>query len=163
MIPHTSTNLPKCWLRLALHLDGRTGDQLLWLLLKHNTAFAVDEGERGDTYLVQVLVETGEATPKMQPVQRTPFDVREEVPEQLRKMQDQGKIQPSCNPWVSPVVLVHKKDSSVHFCINYCGLNTVTMTDLFPLPRIDDILNQEVCQHVGSCSWLLASVSTPRL
>ena len=117
-------------------------DQLLQILLEHHTAFAVDEGERGDTDLVQMSIETGEATPKRQPVRRTPFAVREEVAEQLRKMQDQGVIQPSCSPWASPVVLVRKKDGSLRFCIDYRGLNTVTKTDLFPLPRIDDLLDQ---------------------
>ena len=43
-------------------------DQLLQILLEHHTAFAVDEGERGDTDLVQMSIETGEATPKRQPV-----------------------------------------------------------------------------------------------
>ena len=43
-------------------------DQLLQLLLEHHTAFAVDEGERGDTDLAQMSIETGEATPKGQPV-----------------------------------------------------------------------------------------------
>ena len=117
-------------------------DQLLQLLLEHHTAFAVDEGERGDTDLVQMSIETGEATPKRQSVRRTPFAVREEVAEQLRRMQEQGVIQPSCSPWASPVVLVRKKDGSLHFCIDYRGLNTVTKTDLFPLPRIDDLLDQ---------------------
>ena len=92
--------------------------------------------------VVQMSIETGEATPKRQPVRRTSFAVREEVAEQLRKMQDQGVIQPSCSPWASPVVLVHKKDGSLRFCIDYRGLNTVTKTDLFPLPRIDELLDQ---------------------
>ena len=68
--------------------------------------------------------------------------MREEVAEQLRRMQDQRVIQTLCSPWASPVVLVCKKDSSLHFCIDYRGLNAVTKADLFPLPRIDDLLNQ---------------------
>ena len=43
-------------------------DQLLQLLLEHHTTFAVDEGERGNTDLVQMSIETGEATQKRQPV-----------------------------------------------------------------------------------------------
>ena len=48
--------------------------------------------------------------------------------------------------WSSPVVLVRKKDGSHHFCVDYQHLNEVTKTDTFPLPRIDDMLDQ-----LGQC------------
>ena len=65
---------------------------------------------------------------------------REEVANQLRKMQSQGIIQPSTSSRASPVVLVRKKDGSLRFCIDYRALNSVTKTDQFPLPR--RIVNQ---------------------
>ena len=47
-------------------------------------------------------------------------------------------IEPSNNPWSSPVVLVRKKDGSAHFCVNYRKVNNLTRKDAYPLPRIDD-------------------------
>ena len=38
--------------------------------------------------------------------------------------------------------MVRKKDSSHRFCVDYWQLNAVTKTDAFPLPRIDDLLDQ---------------------
>ncbi|KAJ8372303.1 hypothetical protein AAFF_G00290890 [Aldrovandia affinis] len=56
---------------------------------------------------------------------------------------------PSCvlvteSPWVSPAVVVQKKDRSLQFCVDYRCLNNVTTKVLYPLPRIDNILDS-VC------------------
>ncbi len=40
-----------------------------------------------------------------------------------------------------PVVLVTKRDSSTHFCVDYQKVNEVTRKDAYPLPRINDTLD----------------------
>ena len=57
-------------------------------------------------------------------------------------MQEEGVIQPSNSPWASAIVLVRKKDGTLRICVDYRQLNSVTKLDTFPLPRIDDILDQ---------------------
>ena len=116
-------------------------DRLQQLLLGHHQAFAVEDGDRGETGLIQMTIDTGDALPRRQPVRRTPFAVRREVARQLREMQSQGVIEPSSSPWASPVVLVRKKDGFLRFCIDR-HLNLVTKPDVFPLPRMDDLLDQ---------------------
>ena len=111
-------------------------------LMDRHKAFALEENERGETDLFQLEIETGDTAPIRQPVRRLPFAVRHEVAQQLRKMQEMGVIQPSNSPWASPIVLVRKKDGSLRFCIDYRKLNAVTKADTFPLPRIDDLLDQ---------------------
>ena len=92
--------------------------------------------------LFELNIDTGDASPQREPVRRIPFAVRQEVACQLKKMQEAGVIKPSSSPWASPVVMVRKKDGSYRFCIDYRGLNQVTKSDMFPLPRIDDLLDQ---------------------
>ena len=121
---------------------------LLRLLQEFHQAFVLDDGERGETDLISMEIDTGNAVPKRQPTRRTPFTAREEISRQLSLMQEQGMIRPSSSPWASPVVLVRKKDGSLRFCVDYRGINSVTKPDQFPLPRIDDLLDQ-----LGHCKY----------
>ena len=116
--------------------------ELIDFLGEHHAAFALEDHERGETDLVEFTIETGDADPQRCAPRRMPFAVREEVARQLRKMQEAHIIQPSTSPWASPVVMVRKKDGSHRFCVDYRRLNAVTKADTYPLPRIDDLLDQ---------------------
>ena len=120
---------------------------LISLLEELHDMFALEDGERGETDLVRLHIETGDATPIAQSVRRVPFAVRKEVARQLQEMQRNNVIQPSHSPWASPIVLVRKKDNTLSFCVDYRALNEVTKLDKFPIPRINDLLDQlgEAC------------------
>ena len=60
--------------------------------------------------------------------------------EHLKLMLDTGVIRPSNSPWCNAVVLVRKKDGSLHFCIDFRKLNSLTVKDSHPLPRICETL-----------------------
>ena len=116
--------------------------QLHQCLEEHHSVFAVEENERGETDLIEMEIFTGDAPPSKQHLRRVPFGVRKEVAQQLQKMQEMNVIQPSSSPWSSPIVLVRKKDGTLRFCIDYRHLNSITKTDTYPLPRVDDIVDQ---------------------
>jgi len=65
-----------------------------------------------------------------------------ELKKQLKELLDKEYIQPSASPWGSPVLFVKKKDRSMRMCIDYRSLNAVTIKNKYPLPRIDDLLDE---------------------
>ena len=123
-------------------LTPEQAEQLHQLLGEHHAAFCLEPNERGETDILSMEIDTGGAPPKKQAARRMPFAVKSEVSKQLRTMQQAGVIQPSNSSWASPVVMVRKRDRTHRFCVDYRELNSVTKADAFPLPRIDDHLDQ---------------------
>jgi hypothetical protein len=66
-----------------------------------------------------------------------------ELKEQLQKLLDKGYIYPSASPWGAPVIFVPRKDGTQRMCMDYRSLNEVTIKNKYPLPRIDDLFDQQ--------------------
>ena len=71
---------------------------------------------------------------------RIPLPQLDKVRAHLKMMLDVGVIRPSNSPWCNAVMLVRKKDGSLHFCINFRRLNSLAVKDSHPLPRICETL-----------------------
>ena len=65
-------------------------------------------------------------------------EIRKWIEENLSK----GFIRASSSSCASPILFVKKKDGSLHLCVDYRALNDITIKDRYPLPRIEETLNQ---------------------
>ena len=74
------------------------------------------------------------------PYRMAPKESRELVA-QLGELTAQDFIRHSHSPWGAPVLFVKKKDDTLCMCIDYRGLNKVTIRNRYPLPRIDDLFD----------------------
>lgn len=127
--------------RSSQGLEPSQKQQLYELLKRFESVFASDILDMGRTNKVKHHIDVGGHAPIRQPPRRLPMGQAEEAERMVQEMYRQGVIEPSASPWSSPVVLVKKKDGSTRFCVDYRRLNAVTKKDAYPLPRIDEILD----------------------
>lgn len=73
---------------------------------------------------------------------RYPYFQKAEIEHIVKDLLDSGVIQPSQSPFSSPVLLVRNADGSWCMCVDYHGLNHDTIKDKFPIPVIDELLDE---------------------
>lgn len=89
-----------------------------------------------------------ENTPVQKSYNSIPKPLFQEVKEYVQNLLSHGWIRKSTSPYSSPVVCVRKKDKSLRLCVDFRGLNSKTVPDRHPLPRIQDLLD-----NLGGQSW----------
>ncbi|EDN03595.1 hypothetical protein HCAG_01460 [Histoplasma mississippiense (nom. inval.)] len=60
----------------------------------------------------------------------------------LEEAQSKNWIRPSKSPAGAPILFVPKKDGRLRLCVDYRGLNKVTVKDRYPLPLIDEMIDR---------------------
>ena len=104
------------------------------LLEEYQHLFALNLKELGKTSLVQHEIKLSDDKPFKERYRRIPPHQYEEVWKHLQEMLALGAIRKSTSLWASPIVLVHKKDGSLWFCIDLRKLNNQTIKDAQSLP-----------------------------
>ncbi|GJW76851.1 hypothetical protein Tco_0138533 [Tanacetum coccineum] len=85
-------------------------------------------------------VDFNRLVPGTAPVARAPYRLApsemKKLSEQLKELSDKGLIRPSSSPCGAPVLFVKKKDGSFRMCIDYRGLNKLTVKNCYPIPEL---------------------------
>ena len=120
------------------------------LVLAYHDVFVLESNELGCTSTIEheICIENDE--PFKEWFQRIPPPLLEKVRASLWDVLEAEVIHPSQFPWCNVVVLVWKKDSTLHFCIDFRHLNAHMKKDLYPLAWIQEALES----MVGSTHFL---------
>lgn len=94
-------------------------------------------GEEGH----RINVEPG-SSPVFRPGFRMNSAELAELHRQLQELTEKGWIRPSSSMYGAPVIFVRKASGEIRMCIDYRGLNKQTVRDRYPLPRVDELLDQ---------------------
>jgi hypothetical protein len=119
-----------------------TRDLMTALLLKYDVIFMEPHGlppPRQQDHRIHLLPGS---TPAIVRPYRYPQLLKDEIERRCEDMLAQGIICPSTSPFFSPVLLVRKPDGSWRFCVDYRKLNNLTVKDKFPIPVVDELLDE---------------------
>ena len=148
---------------MSFHQDGRTitwagvpsssaaslrtiaaasGTLLDELLTAYEDVFATPSGLPPQrTWDHAIVLKPGSAPVAVRPY-RYPAAHKDELERQCAAMIQQGVVRRSDSPFSSPALLVHKADGSWRFCVDYRALNALTVKDAFPIPVVDELLDE---------------------
>ena len=116
--------------------------ELLTVVRKHDKVFAPPDKEpprREITHEIKLVCEAA-------PIKRRPYPLPphklDAMRTQISDLANNGWIEPSVSPWGAPILFVPKKSGELRLCVDFRDLNSVTVDDCFPLPRIDVMLHK---------------------
>ncbi|GJP33280.1 hypothetical protein CLOM_g17827, partial [Closterium sp. NIES-68] len=93
------------------------------------------------THQHEIVEEPGSKPTFQAPYRLSPTELTD-MKKQIEYLLAKGLIRPSTSPYGAPVLFTPKPDGSLRMCIDYRALNKQTIKNKYPIPRIDDLLDQ---------------------
>ena len=138
------------------------------LSAEYHDIFSLEPRELHCTDLVKHEIRVVDDEPFKEWCQRIPSPMVDEVRAHMKEMLEVGTICPCQSPWCNTVMLVHKKDSSLCFCIDFCKLNARTKKDSYLLPKIQEAIESLAgagyffCLDLNRSFWQIAMDKTSK-
>ena len=153
--PHTLEPDLKEWSSVVEQIDQIQSeitpdwDEKLKRLLKSNPGVFLRPSTIPDqshgTMRIRLVEGAQPPPPKMY---RLSVSETKEMEKQIKDLLAKGWISPSSSPFGAPILFVKKADGSLRMCVDYRGLNAITVKDTFPIPRIEELVD-----HMQGCRW----------
>ncbi|KAK7926200.1 hypothetical protein WMY93_008510 [Mugilogobius chulae] len=123
--------------RLSYLSEDQLGD--IVALLQSYPSLLGDTPSR--TSVLEHDIDVCSAAPIKQHAYRCPLPKREAMKKEVQYLLENGLAKPSHSPWSSPCLLAPKSDGTPRFCTDFRKVNAVTVPDSFPLPRMEDCID----------------------
>ncbi|KAK3106188.1 hypothetical protein FSP39_014556 [Pinctada imbricata] len=128
------------------HLTVHQKEEVHQLMREYTTIFP-DVPKKTNASHHDVIV--GDASPiKQHPYRLNPIKLQY-MRKEIQYMLENDIIEPSISDWSSPCILVPKQDGTYRLCTDFRKVNSVTKTDSYPIPRIDDCIDK-----IGSAKFV---------
>jgi len=138
-------------IRIDSSLDEGEQQQLWKVLEQYQDVFAWNKGELGCYTVGEHFVDTQGFPPCRASPARLSYWEEAEMNRQIDALVELGKMKTSNSEYACQVTLPVKKDGSRRFCGDYRPLNAQTQRDSFPMPLVEDIIDQ-----LGNSTWFIA-------
>ena len=133
---------------LGNHLTDKQCRQIKQMLADEADSFSKGDYDVGCAKELQLEINLHDKRPVQHSYRSVPRPLYNEVKAHIEDLLNKGFIQKSSSPYSSAVVCVRKKDNSLRLCVDYRQLNSRTVPDRHPLPRV-----QETLESLGGNGW----------
>ena len=120
-------------------LDGDIKEQLEKTFPKVFSLLTELPPERATDHKIELI-------PNSTPINQRPYKYsyiqKDEIDLLVKELLHSEFIMPSFSPFVSPVLLVKKKDNGWRFCINYRALNRIIVPNQYPITVVEELLDE---------------------
>lgn len=142
--------------KIGEYLEPNVVTDLESLLHDYSDCFSGSENKIGKCS-VQMHIELTDTKPIYYRPYRMSLGDREKVRDIVSDLLSKGIVEESNSPYASPVILVPKKSGEVRMCVDYRALNKITKKERYPLPVIQDQLDQLSRQRVFTCLDIMSA------
>ena len=129
-------------LRPSTSLSPASQAKLHELLQEFAPSFANPTGINTQTGVTHTIPLVPGSSPPVHGMRRMSPAELTELQKQLEWYLERGWIRPSTSAFGAPVVFAKKADGTLRFCLDYRALNNITIKNRYPLPKIDELLDQ---------------------
>ena len=132
------------------HLTPEQQRKLRSTILRNEELFILDKSDLGCMKSAPAHINISDNTPVKTPSYKYPLESKRLISEMLEQMMSRGVIEYSSAAWLSPIVLVSKPDGSKRMCLDFRRVNTHLAADVYPLPRLDELVSSVAGNHFYS-------------